>query len=232
VANIFTYNIELPVGTTAIPVVGATAADVKAEMTISQATELPGSANVVVIAEDGTTTLTYTVNFTVKQVQFYTVSFTVKDQNNNAVEGATVEFNDISLTTSINGSVIFEQVSPVTQAPYSVSKADYTTYQGTVTVADANVTVDVVLQYVGIVNEKAWLISVFPNPAKDVLNISLSKVTNNCQIIVTNLEGEVMKTESLNDIQNHLDISDLSKGIYIITIKSEAGNSIQKIVIE
>jgi uncharacterized repeat protein (TIGR02543 family) len=63
-SNVFVYNIELPYGSTTIPVVGATAADANASLVVNQATALPGSATVVVTAQDGTTILTYTVNFT------------------------------------------------------------------------------------------------------------------------------------------------------------------------
>ncbi len=59
------YNIELPAGTTAVPVVTATATDANATVEVTDATELPGSATILVTAEDGTTTSTYTVNFTV-----------------------------------------------------------------------------------------------------------------------------------------------------------------------
>ncbi|MBR1717044.1 MAG: InlB B-repeat-containing protein [Paludibacteraceae bacterium] len=60
------YNVELPMGTTAIPTVAATANDDNAkEVKVTQATTLPGTATVVVKAEDNTTTKTYTINFTV-----------------------------------------------------------------------------------------------------------------------------------------------------------------------
>jgi hypothetical protein len=60
-----TYNVSLPSGTTEIPVVGATTEDINATDTITQATELPGSATVLVTAADGETNQTYTINFTV-----------------------------------------------------------------------------------------------------------------------------------------------------------------------
>ena len=60
------YDVELPAGTTAVPTVTAEKNDTKAsDPVITQATALPGAATVVVTAEDGTTTKTYTINFTV-----------------------------------------------------------------------------------------------------------------------------------------------------------------------
>ena len=64
-ADKYNYNIELPAGTTAVPVVTAEANDAKAVLDIKQAIALPGTANVNVTAEDGETVLHYTVAFTI-----------------------------------------------------------------------------------------------------------------------------------------------------------------------
>ncbi|NOY51633.1 MAG: T9SS type A sorting domain-containing protein [Chlorobi bacterium] len=56
------YDYTVPQGDP-IPVVGATPTDPNADVEITQATSLPGTAIVDVTAEDGTTQLTYTVNF-------------------------------------------------------------------------------------------------------------------------------------------------------------------------
>jgi hypothetical protein len=64
-ASTNTYSVELPYGTTTVPTVNATATDANAEVEITPATALPGATTILVTAEDGTTTLTYTVNFTI-----------------------------------------------------------------------------------------------------------------------------------------------------------------------
>lgn len=61
--SVFTYNYIVPFGGRT-PVVGATPTDPNAGVQITQATAVPGTATVLVTAEDGITTLTYTVNFT------------------------------------------------------------------------------------------------------------------------------------------------------------------------
>lgn len=59
-----TYNISVPYSQTAMPVVTATANNSGAKpLQITQATEVPGSASITVTAEDGSTTKTYTLNF-------------------------------------------------------------------------------------------------------------------------------------------------------------------------
>ncbi len=61
----FTYNVELPYGTTNVPVVTATTTDAKATAVITAATALPGTTTIDVTAENGTTKYSYSVNFTI-----------------------------------------------------------------------------------------------------------------------------------------------------------------------
>jgi hypothetical protein len=61
--NTFSYNYELTFGSPT-PTVSATANDPNADIVINQAASVPGTASVVVTAEDNITTLTYSVRFT------------------------------------------------------------------------------------------------------------------------------------------------------------------------
>ena len=63
-----TYNVELPYGTTQVPVVSATAQDNGATVTITQPTSPSGTATIHVTAADGSTTNTYTIQFSVAQL--------------------------------------------------------------------------------------------------------------------------------------------------------------------
>ena len=67
-AYLNTYNVSLPFGTTQAPVVTATAQDNGASVSITQATSTSGNATILVTAADGTTTSTYTLNFSVAQL--------------------------------------------------------------------------------------------------------------------------------------------------------------------
>ncbi|MDY2942246.1 MAG: hypothetical protein SOT07_00900 [Paludibacteraceae bacterium] len=68
-ADSLNYSVELPYGTTEIPVVAATASSDNATVAVTQAAAVDGTATVVVTAEDGTTTRTYTVSFTLPAEQ-------------------------------------------------------------------------------------------------------------------------------------------------------------------
>ena len=58
------YSVELPSGTVAVPTVVATTTDSNANNTVTPAASLPGSTTILVTAQDGTTTNTITINFT------------------------------------------------------------------------------------------------------------------------------------------------------------------------
>lgn len=63
-ATKLTYDIELPAGTTQVPVVAATANDAKATVSTVQADKIPGTATVTVTAEKTDVKQEYKVNFT------------------------------------------------------------------------------------------------------------------------------------------------------------------------
>ena len=67
-AYLNTYNVQLPYGTTEVPVVTATAQDAGATVTITQPTSITGTATIHVAAADGATTNTYTLHFSVAEL--------------------------------------------------------------------------------------------------------------------------------------------------------------------
>ena len=70
-------------------------------------------------------------------------------------------------------------------------------------------------------------VSIYPNPAKEFVNISSSVEIN--KIEVYNLLGKKVSSSS-NLINNTLDISNLSKGMYLLKLTSEKGTATKKIV--
>jgi hypothetical protein len=78
---------------------------------------------------------------------------------------------------------------------------------------------------------------VYPNPAKDLLNISFNAgQEQNMKIELVNITGQVMYSENVNhnlDIFNGtINIASFPKGIYILKIASDLGVASKKIVIE
>jgi hypothetical protein len=61
----YVYSITLPYGSVNVPVITATTTDLNATKLITPTVSLPGSTTVRVTAENGTTVLIYTINFTI-----------------------------------------------------------------------------------------------------------------------------------------------------------------------
>nr|NQU88923.1 Ig-like domain-containing protein [Bacteroidota bacterium] len=71
--TVLSYDVGLPYGTTTVPTVTAVTNDPGASYLINNAVSLPGTTQVIVTAENGTTTLTYNVHFSIDSPEPTTV---------------------------------------------------------------------------------------------------------------------------------------------------------------
>lgn len=74
-------------------------------------------------------------------------------------------------------------------------------------------------------------ISIYPNPTKDVLNISAP----NCESLnftICDVTGKIVLSEKLNTQNNQIEVSDLGTGIYFVRVFNETNNIFQKLIIE
>jgi hypothetical protein len=72
----------------------------------------------------------------------------------------------------------------------------------------------------------------YPNPAKDVVNISLAENANNAIVEITNALGQIVKTEKLNSSSITIPVNNLSKGMYFVNVRSEYGKSDAKLIVK
>src|SRR5690554_2653194 len=70
--------------------------------------------------------------------------------------------------------------------------------------------------------------SVYPNPAKDVLNISNSVGTEINALTIVDINGRTVK--QINSNVSQINISDLNAGVYFVNINSNEGSLTTKIV--
>ena len=122
------YNVALPVGTTKVPVVAATATSSNAEVSVTQAESVEGTATITVTAEDGTTKKTYTIHFSVAAAsQDATLSAITVDGE--ALEG----FSPEQLTYSMElayGTTIVPTVTATTTDKNATSIIKYVDAEG------------------------------------------------------------------------------------------------------
>ncbi len=92
-ANNLSYEVELSYGTTDIPTLTATTNDENAKFVVNNISTLPGTATILVTAEDGETTNSYEVNFTIADPN------TDASLSNLLVDGTSIsEFSSTTLT--------------------------------------------------------------------------------------------------------------------------------------
>jgi uncharacterized repeat protein (TIGR03803 family) len=72
--------------------------------------------------------------------------------------------------------------------------------------------------------------SVYPNPANEEINIGFVKASHR-SIALRNVTGEIVYSTENSSLQQHIDISKLPRGIYMVEIKEDSGKILnQKIV--
>jgi hypothetical protein len=78
-----------------------------------------------------------------------------------------------------------------------------------------------------IINYEKLNVNVFPNPAREVVNISISNLNGNQQIAIYNSLGAVVRMGQvgLNNKQTTIDVRDLPNGLYIINVIDEENPS-------
>ena len=70
----------------------------------------------------------------------------------------------------------------------------------------------------------------YPNPSSDKLTIA--NIPENGEIIITKLNGTVIKSYIPSSSKLELDLNDMKKGFYIVTIKSEGKVQFNKLIIQ
>jgi hypothetical protein len=79
--------------------------------------------------------------------------------------------------------------------------------------------------------ENTFGLNVYPNPANDVINVSLNKSTNGT-ISIVDVAGKVVKTSLINGLTSSINASDLTNGVYYVTITDGTSIATEKVVIK
>ncbi len=76
------------------------------------------------------------------------------------------------------------------------------------------------------------IISLYPNPAKNTLNVNLTTLLDNATLSVIDLQGRVVNTQSVLDTTATIDVANLQSGVYVVRIDSAAGSYTKKFIKE
>jgi len=80
--------------------------------------------------------------------------------------------------------------------------------------------------------ENSNVVSVYPNPTNDYLNIENALLTNDEIISVFNIQGEIILQQIIQQQKTEIEISNLTKGVYILKIESEKGVVVKRFIKE
>lgn len=130
------YNVELPFGTTVVPVVAATPTSSKATVSVTQATAVNGKATIHVVAEDGTTTKDYTVQFSVAAAASEDATLASLSIDGKAI----ADFKADSLDYTYSVAYLFESI-PVISAEANDESANVAITQATAIPGTATIVV-------------------------------------------------------------------------------------------
>lgn len=84
-----------------------------------------------------------------------------------------------------------------------------------------------------IVELNASQFSVYPNPAHQWVTVEVKSEARISNVEIRNSLGALILEESIHNVQNHhIDISNLSSGIYILEIQTSQGLGVQKLTVQ
>ena len=89
-------------------------------------------------------------------------------------------------------------------------------------------------QSVSSIIENNFDVNIFPNPSSNIFNLEFN-LDYKAEILVTNVLGEQVYVESTNSVgefNTQIDLSNYSKGIYNLTIKTSDGISNHKLILQ
>lgn len=73
---------------------------------------------------------------------------------------------------------------------------------------------------------------VFPNPAKDFTTIELPNSVDSGEVKMYDTLGRVVKVQTVTKTENQINTSDLTKGTYMVVIRTDYGNATKSLMVE
>ncbi|MBE9469610.1 MAG: T9SS type A sorting domain-containing protein, partial [Bacteroidetes bacterium] len=242
--EVYTYNIELPYGTSTVPTTTASTNYASANYVVNEATSLPGTTNVIVTAEDGITEKTYSVSFAIEKPSN---DATLSDLKTNDI--TVPEFAPEVYTYNV------ELLSGTSTVPKTTASTNYTNASYVVNEATSLPgTTNVVVTAEDDLTEKTYSInftfktgiysenhaknsdiSIYPNPATSIINLKINTDLF-FSIMIFDTKGTCLyhKTDinAYKGFVKKINIKNFNKGIYYFKIITTDNTIVKKLVIE
>jgi hypothetical protein len=149
------------------------------------------------------------------QILYYDITFAVTEEPGGVpVDSAIVNVGGILQYTNQNGETTFTGYLPGTYG-YVVTKDGYNLASGDAIVVDENITVEVGLLLISILENKLEIPKISPNPGNGLFQVYFKRVPD--YITVDNLVGERLIHNKVSQNEFLLNIKDYPPGIYLLS---------------
>ncbi|MFA7380851.1 MAG: Calx-beta domain-containing protein [Bacteroidia bacterium] len=193
--------------TTASATVNEAAGTVNISVSLKNPTALPTTVQVAVNGGSAAGSSDYT----------YTTQTVTFPANSNAAQTVTLSITDDNLFES-NETIAFTLQNATNNATIDPAAGAYII---TITDNDPN----------GVKELNAVQFNVYPNPAREVLNIAADKEMNS--VVVTDIIGNVvLNVNDVNAKKATLNTASLNAGVYFVRVYSAEGSSVKKVIIK
>ena len=232
-AEVYSYNCEVPFGTTEVPTITATTADSKASAVVTDAASLSNYTVVMVTAEDIRVKKAYMITFSIAEPNTDATLATLTTSAGQYLpefDAATTEYT-VYLPAGTTEVPTLSATSTDENASVDVAQAASLSETATITVTAEDVTVSkaytVTFTVVnGIDDNTLSGVEVYPNPATNFIKVSNADAGT---ISIISLTGSTVKqTNFVSD--GAIDVSTLEAGVYMIKLSTKDGISISKFV--
>ncbi len=174
-----------------------------------------------------------------------------KGTGNNGIEGLNIFLLDANGTlvahavTDVNGNYSFSQLPPATYSVYPEHMGLSTTPINVSVVAGkpnvtgidferslANKTITPKSLAVANVNA-SFITTIYPNPAKDKISVHIGNLNgDNATIIIADVTGKTVRSVNTNNAVTEIALSDLQKGLYLITVSADNMQQTMKMLLQ
>ncbi|MFT5820199.1 MAG: hypothetical protein ACI8ZM_001438 [Crocinitomix sp.] len=119
------------------------------------------------------------------------------------------------------------------ETPFDPTQTDFTNEEDiSITLIDQPIIVtDACGIFSGIAEEKAALISIYPNPSANAFTLNVTAELVQSNYVITDLTGKVVATQLINSENELVDISHLNNGHYLLTVFGENITLTEKITV-
>jgi hypothetical protein len=159
----------------------------------------------------------------ISQTTEYTISASANPSAGGSVSGVGTYAENASCTLTATPNSGYEFINWTESGSEVSTNASYT-----FTVTGDRTLVANFDDLVGMDAKSITSVSIYPNPAQDLITIEANEITD---IQIIDLTGKTLINESVNSNQININVSNLASGFYQVIVNSKAGKTTEKIQI-